>query len=93
MRTKRKPSATGLDLDTARLLAAVEDKRKERGLTQHRLAETFGVDYSTLYYWRRGDTIMGADIALRICVFLGADLRDFVKQPADPPPETQGKAA
>jgi DNA-binding XRE family transcriptional regulator len=82
MATKRRPSAPGLELDIGKLCEAVEAERQERGLTQHRLADELGVDYTTMCVWRRGRGGMNGDVALRIACWLPADLRDFAKEPA-----------
>lgn len=60
---------------------------------QAQVAAELGIDPSTIAQWRRGVGMSG-DTALRVSLWLGRDLRMFAKYPpADPLPQSRGKAA
>jgi transcriptional regulator with XRE-family HTH domain len=89
-RQKERTATTGLD--PRRLYAAIDHERKLRDMTLEELASELDVSYPTLCCWRRGDDGMRADVALRISLFLSADLRRFARQ-IDPSPRSQMEAA
>jgi hypothetical protein len=86
----KKPDGA-IQLDVAALFAALDAERKRRELTFHAMAAQLDVSYATVSCWRRTASGMNADAALRIALWLPADLRDYAMLPANP--AIQGAAA
>lgn len=91
MPARQKERSATIGLDAMRLYEAIDAKRQLLGMSLEETATELDVSYPTLRCWARGDNGMRADVALRISLFLRADLRRFVRQ-IDPLPD-QGKAA
>ena len=88
-----------IQLDVRKLLEALDRERRSRGLTQHQVAAQLCINPSTIRQWRFGVSMSG-DVAVRLALWLPADLRDYARQPVDPvpapadqPPEPERRAA
>jgi hypothetical protein len=78
-----KKNSTLPGLDMARLGEALDRERRRRHMTWPELAQLLGIDTATPRQWRRGGGMNGV-IALRISLFIDADLRRFTVPPALP---------
>ena len=87
------PQAATIGLDAAKLYRALDAERKRRGMSLEETATKLDVSYATMGTRRLGGG-MRADVAVRIALFLGRDLRMFAKYPpADPLPRSRDTAA
>jgi hypothetical protein len=68
-----------LMLDAEALFEALDRKRRRLKWNRQNVAEELGVAACTVSYWGAGGRI-GSDSALRACVWLDRDLRDFAKR-------------
>ena len=87
----KKPDGA-IQLDIPALYQALDRERQHRKMTLGEVADRLDVSYATMACWRRGGG-MNADAAVRLSLWLRADLRDFARPPADPLPAKQGRAA
>jgi hypothetical protein len=93
-RHPKHPPAITTELDMAALTEALERERLRCRLNHHDLAAELGVAYSTYSYWRARHSGMTGSAALRVSIFLRADLRDFaMRKPADLAPAASADAA
>jgi transcriptional regulator with XRE-family HTH domain len=76
---RKRPGVTKLDV--GRLLEALDREQHRRQLTQLQVAGQLGVNPSTIRQWRLGVGMSG-DVAVRIALWLAADLRDYAAPPA-----------
>jgi hypothetical protein len=82
-RHPKHPPAVTTELDMAALTEALERERLRCRLSHHDLAAELGVSYSAYSYWRGRHSGMTGSAALRVSIFLRADLRDYaVRVPA-----------
>lgn len=79
-------------LDVPRLLEAIRREQDHRELTSLQVASQLHVNPSTIRQWSLGVGMSG-DVALRVAHWLGCDLRDYTRPPADPLPVIQGEKA
>lgn len=63
---------TRYELDTAKLLRVLDDKRQRLGMSWRQFADETGVDHQAFRRMREGRKVT-ADTALTLLVFLGAD--------------------
>ena len=91
MPARQKERTATIGLDARKIYEELDRKRQRRGMSLEELAAELDVGYQTLRCWARGDNGMRADVAVRISLFLGADLRRFTRQ-IDPPPAKQEAA-
>jgi hypothetical protein len=85
---RKRPGVTRLDV--GRLLEALDREQHRRGLTQLQVAGQLAVNPSTIRQWRLGVGMSG-DVAVRLALWLPADLRNYAVPPASS--ATQGAAA
>jgi hypothetical protein len=71
-----------LRLDSEALFEAIDRERRHRRMKRKDVAAILGVAACTFTLWGGGGGI-GSDAALRACVWLGRDLRDFAKKDGD----------
>lgn len=62
-------------IKTGALLGAL---RREKGLTQQQLAETFGVSRRTVSRWETGSNLPDLDILIELADFFNVDLRELL---------------
>ena len=84
-------TAASIQLDIPKLCEALEKERCRRKLKHFQVAAELGISETTVSTWRRG-TSMSGDVALRVSLWLGADLRDFARPPADLDPAVSDAA-
>lgn len=68
-----------LKLDTEQLFEAIDRKRRRLRLNRKQVAKELGVSPGAVSFWGSGGGI-GADAALRACVWLSCDIREFARQ-------------
>ena len=68
-----------LMLDAEALFEALDRKRRRLKWNRKKVAEELGVAACTVSYWGTGGRI-GSDAALRACVWLDCDIKDFIKK-------------
>src|SRR5438034_884269 len=85
MATPKKPLAAGLELDMRKLTGALERERVRRELTHQEVADQLHVTASAIWHWRRRQSGMTGDAAVRVADWLDVDLRSFARhRPARP---------
>lgn len=60
-------------------MSKLEEKRKEKGLSQAALAKELNVDQSTVCLWEKGKTFPRVDVAIRLAEMLGCSLEDIYR--------------
>jgi transcriptional regulator with XRE-family HTH domain len=68
-----------LQLDAEKLFEAIDRRRRRLKMRRKDVAAELGVSPAAVTFWGAGGGI-GADAALRICCWLGVDIKDFAKQ-------------
>ena len=65
-------------MDQIKIGRFIAEKRKERGLTQAQLAETFGITDRAVSKWETGRSLPDASIMLELCGLLGITVNDLL---------------
>ena len=86
------PGTAELELDSEELFEAADRERRHRRLNRAQAAAAVGVSATTWSYWSAGGMI-GSDSALRISLWIDADLRTFAKPRARAVPPGSADAA
>lgn len=58
-------------------MSKLEQLRKNKGISQKMLAETLGVDQSTVSLWEKGKTFPRPAVAMRLAKALGCTIEDI----------------
>jgi hypothetical protein len=87
------PGTAELELDSEELFEAADRERRHRRLTRAQASAELGISPTSWSSWSSGATI-GAGSALRISLWIDADLRRFARErPARSLPGTRDDAA
>lgn len=65
-------------MDQIKIGKFIAEKRKERGLTQEKLAEKFGITNRAVSKWETGKSLPDASIMLDLCELLGITVNDLL---------------
>jgi len=68
-----------LTLDAEAMFEAIDRRRRRLKMNRKQVAQVLGVSPAAVTVWGAGGGI-GADAALRICVWLGCEIKDFAKK-------------
>ena len=91
---RKHPPAVSVELNIAALTEAIELERVRRQLMHYQVAAELGVSEATVSAWRRRYSSMSGDAAVRVSLWLGADLRRFaVTRHVSPLPEARDDVA
>ena len=90
MSARQEKRFDSITLDAKKLFEALNRERKRRGMTDAELSAELGIPPTTMRGWARGAYGANGTAALRVSLFLRADLRTFAKH--DPPPAHQEAA-
>jgi hypothetical protein len=71
-------AAAELHLDVEELFTAIDRKRRRLKLTRRQVAEALAVSPCTITFWGVGGRMSG-DSVLRVCSWLGVDIKSFAK--------------
>ena len=66
-------------MDQTKIGKFIEEKRKERNMTQTQLAEQLGITDRAVSKWERGKSLPDASIMLRLCELLGITAGDLLR--------------
>jgi transcriptional regulator with XRE-family HTH domain len=67
-----------LQLDVEELFTAIDRKRRRLKMTRKQVAEALGVSPCAVTFWGIGGRMSG-DSVLRVCSWLGVDIKRFAK--------------
>jgi transcriptional regulator with XRE-family HTH domain len=73
------PATAELTLDAEAMYEEIDRQRRHRRLRRKEVAAELGVAPCTISTWGAGGGV-SADVALRICIWTGRSLEDFIKK-------------
>ena len=66
-------------MDQMKIGAFISSCRKEKGLTQAKLAEQIGISDRAVSKWENGKSLPDASIMMELCDILGITVNDLLK--------------